>query len=232
VHKMSRTKGSVDADYELKRAAILQRIKPRLLAGETRGISFSEFAALAEVSIPTLRHYFPTRSDVVAALLEFIGSEGKPYIGLLAETNFHEIKASLQEIGGIIQAGVRRGGTTSLHALGLTEGIGNATIGPSYLNSILEPTLQALETRLALHISRGEMQDCDVRFAALNFVAPLLIGFLHQDKLGGTVVRPMQMEMLLEEQITVFVKAYGTADAAGIHERKPYGADDGDDGNG
>lgn len=206
---MARTRGSLDADYALKRAAILNKLKPRLLEGSSQRISFSEMAAIAEISIPTLRHYFPTRSNVVAALLEQIGEEGRSYINLLAVEPNTGLKESLQAVGQIIENGIRRGQTIEIHGLGLNEGIGDTTIGPSYLASILEPTLQALEARLKIHIARGEISTCDVRFAALNFVAPLLVAWLHQGKLGGTEVRPMQIEALVAEQIAIFMKAYG-----------------------
>jgi len=206
---MARTKGAVDADYKVKRVGLLEKIKPRLMAGDTRTVSFREMAAIAKVSIPTLRHYFSSRSEVVSAVLEHIGTEGRPYIGLLATASPGALCESLQTVGKIIMAGVRHGQTVNIHALGLNEGMGDATIGPSYLNSILEPTLQALEERLAGHMQRGEMRKCDGRFASLNFVAPLLIALLHQSRLGGSEVRPLSIEKLLEEQISIFMKAYG-----------------------
>jgi AcrR family transcriptional regulator len=206
---MSRTKGAVDADYAIKRARILNKLRVRFMAGQSQGIRFSAMAKIAGVSIPTLRHYFPSRSDVLSALLQQLGEEGSFYVARFANGSSPSLEDTLKELGFGIKQGVNQGGTSGIHAMGLNEGLGDAKIGPSYLQSILEPTLQALETRLTKHIKKGEMKSCDVRFAALNFIAPILVAYLHQGKLGGTKVRPMQVDALVTEQIGTFVKAYG-----------------------
>lgn len=206
---MSRPKGSVDADYQLKRAAILSRLKPHLMKPGSRGISFSAMAALADVSIPTLRHYFPRRCDVISGLLAQIGAEGQPYVRHLAEEEATDLRESLMGVGRFIAMGVQMGQVAQIHALGLNEGMGEPDVGPTYLTSILEPTLQAMEARLKLLISKGAMVDCEVRYAALNFVTPILIAYLHQGQLGGNCVRPMDIEGLISQQIATFVAAFG-----------------------
>ena len=212
---MPRPKGSVDATHPLKRTAILDGLRPHLLRPGSQDISFSAMAALAGISIPTLRHYFPRRGDVIAALLDRIGEEGKPYVARVANEAHDDLRESLLGVGRFMTEGVKSGQLSQIHAFGLNEGIGDTVVGPSYLSSILEPTLQAVEARLRRLIEKGAMRDCDVRFASLNFATPILIAFLHQGQLGGECVRPMDVEGLIRQQVETFVAAYGMGDLRG-----------------
>ncbi len=55
---------------------------------------------------------------------------------------------------------------SDVHAFGLAEGAHMPALGRVYLEALLEPTLQALEARLALHIHRGDMKPAALRHAA------------------------------------------------------------------
>ena len=77
-----------------------------------------------------------------------------------------------------------------------------------YLNDVLEPTLQALEARLAGLVAQRAIVECDTRHAALMLLSPLLLALLHQRDLGGTRCRPLSIPALIDEHVKVFVRAY------------------------
>ena len=82
-------------------------------------------------------------------------------------------------------------------------------IGPSYVDHLLEPLLQAVEARLEQHQQWGELGDHDLRFAALSLVSPVVLALLHQDGLGGQGCRPLDVEAFVVAQVNGFVRAYG-----------------------
>jgi acyl-CoA synthetase (AMP-forming)/AMP-acid ligase II len=80
---LSRTKGAKDLDHEAKRRDLLEKITLHLMARGGERASFRDLAAAAEVSPPTLRHYFGDRLAVIDAVLEECLRRGRP--GLTAQ---------------------------------------------------------------------------------------------------------------------------------------------------
>ncbi len=206
---MTRPRGSQNTMYQEKRAALLDKLRLSLTATGNDKLTFSELAAKAEVSIPTLRHYFGNRTKLIEEVLAMLNSKGQPYIRKTASALL-PFSESILEAANTMLSGVRYGRMDKVHTLGLTEGLEDAALGPAYLNQILEPGLQALETRLAAHQARGEMRSGSVRHAAITFLAPLLLVSLHQNGLGGRAVRLMEMESFVRDHVDMFVRAYGT----------------------
>src|SRR5690348_12324286 len=66
---LPRTKGVKNADYETKRRELLERMLPRFARLDLERPSLRQLAAAAEVTAPTLQHYFGDRTGVIAALL-------------------------------------------------------------------------------------------------------------------------------------------------------------------
>ena len=97
-------------------------------------------------------------------------------------------------------------GRIRAHVVGLTEGLHNDRVGPSYLQATLEPLLASVEQRLTLHVARGEMRPVDLRHAAISLIAPLLLAILHQRELGGTSVRQMDLDRFLDDHAAAFVR--------------------------
>lgn len=87
-----------------------------------------------------------------------------------------------------------RDGLGAIHRLGMTYGLSTPDFGPTYLTSVLEPTLRTAEARLARHVADGRLPPLDLRAAALSLVAPVVMSLLHQDTFGGTVTRPLDVE--------------------------------------
>jgi AcrR family transcriptional regulator len=210
---LARTKGARNADYEAKRRELLGRLLPRF-ADRTNGRpSFRQFAAAAGVTMPTLRHYFGDRSDVVAALLEEYHRLGERRLERVAqpagdfETSIHEfaqeVVAGMQAANGPVRLG-------DVFSASLAEGLMDPEIGPLSLRYILDPGVEALERRLAAHIARGEMRPSDVRAAALALMSPILLAVLHQDQMEGSGERPIALPALALEVAAAFIRAYRT----------------------
>ena len=204
---MARAKGSRNADYAEERQRLVAAVKGRLLSPEGAQASFRELAASAGVSVATLRHYFATREALLTEVMEHMHREGLPYIHEAATGDHGRLRESLRWLLEQMVMGWQFG-VGSIHAYGLTAGLGHAELGPAYVKELLEPTLQAAEARLARHIAEGEMRRCDVRHAALALLSPVLLGLLHQKQLLGAQCRPLDIDRFLEDHLEAFLRAY------------------------
>ncbi|HYV44887.1 MAG TPA: TetR/AcrR family transcriptional regulator [Myxococcaceae bacterium] len=204
---MSRTKGSRNADYGATRARLLARVRQRLVEEGGATASFRELAEAAGVSVPTLRHYFATREELLIEALAAMNRDGLPYLHAVAAGELGPLETSLRWLVRALAEGWRRG-VGRIHAFGLTAGMDHAELGPAYLDEILEPTLQAAEARLARHVARGDLPRCDLRLAALELLGPVVLALLHQGPLGGTRCRPLDVDALVEEHLHRFLRAY------------------------
>jgi AcrR family transcriptional regulator len=216
---MARTSGSRNRDYEEKRLALLKRLDPRLSDLSHARPSFREMAGAAGVSVPTLRHYFTDRDGVLQAYLVWQGSESARYRPLVASTE-DPFERSIRRVLHGSAFGLKDMGRIRTHVVGLTEGLHNARVGPSYLQATLEPLLASVEQRLTLHVARGEMRAVDLRHAAISLLAPLLLAILHQRELGGTSVRQLDLDRFLEDHAAAFVRAYA-ADPPASRPKRP-----------
>ncbi|HET7217975.1 MAG TPA: TetR/AcrR family transcriptional regulator [Vicinamibacterales bacterium] len=207
---MSRTSGSRNRNYDSKRLGLLKRLGPRLADLSQSRPSFREMAGAAGVSVPTLRHYFADRDGVVQAYLAWQGNESARYRPLVSSSD-EPFAQSIRRLLHGSSFGLKDMDRIRTHVVGLTEGLHNERVGPSYLQATLEPLLASVEQRLALHLARGEMRAVDLRHAAVSLVAPLLLAILHQRELGGTRVRSLEMERFIDDHADGFVRAYAAA---------------------
>ena len=204
---MGRTAGARNPGYEDKRRALAAAVIPRMLeAGPA--ISMRELASAADVSVPTLRHYFGDRDGVVVAAMGELLHRGQPYLRATAQASPEGLRASLVAMMHALIEGWCRFGVGKIYGTGLAMGLGHAVIGPSYVDNLLEPLLVAVEARLAQHQQRGELGAHDLRFAALALVSPVVLALLHQDGLSGRQCRPLDMEAFVQAQVDGFVRAY------------------------
>jgi AcrR family transcriptional regulator len=203
---MARPSGSNSATHDARRARLLSGVRARLTAANLPNASFRELAAAAGVTIPTLRHYFGKRDDLVEALLFDLGREGEPHVARTARADM-PFRASISDYVAFVRLGFRHG-LAEIHTLGLREGLRQDRLGPAYLNAILEPTIQSLETKLCLHQEKGDMRVCDTRVAALQLLSPLVIVFLHQNELCGDTVRPLDIDAYCTAHVDNFVRCF------------------------
>lgn len=204
---MGRPTGHRNADFEQTRKTLLESLHRRLVQPDGARASVRELAAAAGVSVPTLRHYFGDREGIVRALLEDVHRHGEPYLLMVATGPLSDLRSSIAWFLRYLDEGFLHG-VAELHALGLGAGLRDDTLGPLYLEELVEPTLKAVEARLARHLAAGHLRPCDLRAAALSLVAPALFANLHQRALGGAATRPLSLALLIEEQTEAFVRAY------------------------
>jgi AcrR family transcriptional regulator len=205
-----RPKGSRDAGYETKRRELLRKVGVRLMGREAVRPSLRDLAAAADVTVPTLRHYFGGRSDLVEAVFEDLLRQGRD--GLRRQEQSEQpFEDSISDYAhDLLRALAQRHEVklSDVFAVALAEGLVDASVGPATVRHVLEPTLETLEARLRHHIDRGEMIETDIRAAALMLLSPLLLGALHQDQLQGAVLRPMSVEAAADSIVAAFVRAY------------------------
>jgi AcrR family transcriptional regulator len=204
---MGRAAGSRNSDFEASREALLAKLSLQALKPHGARLSFRELAAGAGVSPPTVRHYFGDRAQVLRDVLAHLNKQGQVYLDAAANHPIANLRESLKWLLDSIVLGWQfRVG--AVHQLGLTAGLGDAALGPAYINEILEPTLQAAEVRLKRHIARGQLEKCDVRHAALELLAPVVLGLLHQGNLFGATCRPLDLDAFLKDHLTRFLRGY------------------------
>lgn len=204
---MPRTAGARNANFREQRNALIAKLSDRLAAKRGPNPSLRELAVSAGVSVATLRHYFHDRSGVVKAVLNRGRELGEVYLARTRQPQTGDLEDSMRQF---LQAVVRgwKHGVGALHTVGLAEGLKSDAAGVEYLTEILEPTLQSLEQRLAIHISRDEMRVADTRHAALWLLSPILLALLHQHELGGRKCRRLDVDALVEAHARVFAGVY------------------------
>lgn len=203
---MARPRGSRDRDYLEKRGALLAAARAHLSAPQGRRASWRDLAAACGVSLPTLRHYFGDRRQLVAEIMATARLEGERYLRLAAEPS-GPFPRSVADLIGMISEGLSRG-VLPLQVIGLSEGFADASAGSAYLDNVLEPILAAIATRLQAHIDLDEMRPVDTRFAAIALLSPLLVAHLHQHALGGAADYPLTMAAHDAALVEAFVRSY------------------------
>lgn len=201
---MGRRSGSRNADFEKSREELVKRVARSAHASS----SFRELAEAADVSPATLRHYFADREGVLAEVLSMQRKQGQPYMDAAATADVGDVRESLGWLLHTIAAGWSHG-LGDVHALGLGAGLGDERLGPSYVNDILEPTLQSVEARIQKHIDSKELAPTNVRHAALALLSPLVLGLIHQQGLFGAKCRPLELSAFIDDHVEHFVRAYG-----------------------
>jgi AcrR family transcriptional regulator len=204
---MGRPVGRHNADYAASREALLERLAAQVVRPHGAQTSIRELARAAGVTPPTLHHYFGTREDVLEAVLKHQRGRGQRFLDAAANHPVRGVRASLQWLLSSLVMGWQAA-VGSIHALGFSAGLGDARLGPAYVNEVLEPTLQATEARLRRHISAGELERCDVRHAAIELIAPVVLGLFHQDNLFGSRCRPLDLDVFLRDHLKRFLRAY------------------------
>lgn len=210
-YNMGRRPGARNADFAAERDALVAKLATRLAEPGAARSSMRDLAAAAEVSVATLQHYFGDRTGVFTAVFEGARQGGKVHLDAVAEGPLGSLRTSIQWFLEYATNGLMEFGLGHLHELGLTAGARDEVLGPAYLANVLEPTLQALERRLSRHQAAGQLRPCDVRIAALELVAPLLVAVLHQHSLGGTAQRPLSLDEFLKAHLAAFLRAYASA---------------------
>lgn len=193
---MPRPLGRRNPDYEEKRDRLVRDLTDYVLSTELTRQSFRQMAIAGHVAEPTLRHYFGDRDGVAREILHELGARAEPFISAVAQQSAAPEQA-VEAYVAISKAGVQHGGFARAHAFGLIEGVADPSVGRTYLTELLEPSLKALEARLAPHL-QNSADPLEARAAALMLFAPMLLAVLHQQLLGGEETAPVDLEALFE----------------------------------
>ena len=215
-------------NYEQVRARLLEAVEARLLKPDGAQSSFLELASAAGVSVPTLRHYFGTHEALLSEVMSDLRRKSLPYLYSGAVEDHGDVRQSLK---WMLEQFARSWPlyTGPSHAFCLAAGIGHESLGPTYVRELLEPTLQAIETRLARHMAQGELRQSELRGATLALFGPLMLALLHQHQLGGARERSMDLQAFIQQHLEGFLRAYGatpkqpeprTPPAAGTEPRR------------
>jgi AcrR family transcriptional regulator len=204
---MARPAGAKSQGHEQRREALLAKLQARLVQRNAMHASYRELAEAAGVSISTLQHYFGRREDIVAAILARAHAQSTPFLAVVRESA-GTFADSIADLVAYVRSGFEDFGVGDLHALGLSEGLRHGSIGPQVVDAILEPSIDAVAARLNEHQRRGEMRPADARFAALQLLGPLVLGYLHQRDLDGALAHAFDMDDFARELVTSFVRAH------------------------
>ena len=204
---MARTRGSRDREYEDRRRKLVESARARLVQPGGSRASLRDLARACGVTLPTLRHYFPSREDLILEVMQENLAQGQIHLEHMAMPN-GRFAESVREALSYTAFGFRQG-LGEIHTLGLTEGLRHSDLGPAFVELVLEPSLDALQKRLSVHIERGEMRPIDSRHAALALLSPVILAFLHQAELGGSQGHPLQLDRYLSDHADGFIRGYG-----------------------
>ena len=213
---MPRPKGARDADYDNRRSQLLRSMTHHMVRRESPRPSLRELAAAAGVSVPTLRHYFGARPQVIDAIFEECLKLGRATMDEQSRSDRPFADSILdfsRTLVGALAAG-RESRLGDFLAVSLGEGLIDPGVSRSTLRHVLDPTVATLEARLRLHVDRGEMIDTDLRDAALILLSPILLASLHQDQMGGSAESPIRLDDMVETVSAAFVRAFRKSSVA------------------
>ena len=183
------------------------RLAPHLLRADGEPATFKDLAAAAMVSPATLKHYFGDRTGVVAAVTEAFAVDAQPHLAdMAAVAAGSTVEESLTGVLlGFTQAWRQHGAGTVISG-GLAVGLGHHDNGPAVVEKVLEPLLRAMERRLEAHVARGDLPVLPVRESAISVVAPVLLALIHQDGLGGSSCRHLDVEDFTRTHVRTIVR--------------------------
>lgn len=191
------------AAYKDRRHELLSLLAPTAIAERSAPVSLRQFAIKAGVSEPTLRHFFTDRQGVVIALISYFAEGARQFLELSATPEI-SLKKAVSGYGELALSGAQSRLFAQAHAFALVESIHDPEVARAYLQTIIEPSLKALERRLAPGMDPDAASPERVRHAALALYAPILIAILHQDLLQGDEVRPLDMADFITDLTTLF----------------------------
>lgn len=181
---------------DLARIAIAERSAP---------VSLRQFAIKTGVSEPTLRHYFTDRRGVVNAIIAYFADGARDWLKRSAEPA-ESLEQAVQGYAGLALEGADTDIFAQAHAFALVESIHDPIVARAYLDTIIEPSLQAIEHRLSPSLDPAGDAPDRVRHAAIGLYAPILIAVLHQRLLRGAEARPLNMSDFFNDLTALFAQ--------------------------
>lgn len=187
---MPRPSGARNHDFEKKRAALLDTLTEFALNSGVQRPSLRQFAMAAKQSEPTLRHYFVDRQGLVIEIIRSIAARSEQ-IWALVRAPSKDPATAVSEYIKMTEISFREGMFARSHAFGLVEGLADRVVGRVYLESMLEPALNAFREKLAA-TPGGPSDKPHLLAATLVATGPLFVLALHQNLLEGRELFPME----------------------------------------
>ncbi len=181
-----------------------------MLQRDGGAMSLRDLSTAAGVAMPTLRHYFGPRHQVIDAIFEESLRLGRQGLDAqrCSEKPFNESVRDYARALVFALDNARDSRLGDLFAISLAEGLLDSKVSTSTLKHIVDPTIDALVERLTHHMARGEMVETEPRAAALMLLSPILLASLHQHQLHGAGERPIPLERLADDLGAAFVRAF------------------------
>lgn len=175
-----------------RRTELLDALTEIALQEASAPTSLRQFAIRVGVSEPTLRHYFNDRQGVVIAIIEHLALKAASFWEQCANPGA-DLADAIHGYVDLAMSGFANHSFARAHAFALVESIHDPVVAKAYLTVIIEPSLVAIEHRLAPKLDPEGKEPDRVRHTALFVYAPILMAVLHQRLLQGQHVRPLNI---------------------------------------
>ena len=170
------------------------------------GTSVREIARAVGVNEATLYHYFPSKEAILDAIIDsFI--EARPAPGDALSAPEASLAATLRHIGFGVLRQAQSVRQRKLVRLMMAEGPRLAVSGRYPFLRLMEASFAPLHALFETMMSQRQMRRVDVRFATMEFMAPLLIFSQHQHGLGGLKEEPIDPDAFVKQHVELFVRA-------------------------
>ena len=181
-----------ETDHTNRKSELLRLLAATAVADRSGPVSLRQFAIRAGVSEPTLRHHFGDRQAVVIAIIEHFARQARDFLAASAAPQA-DLDAAVHGYLNLALQGVENPVFIQAHSFALVEAIHDPVVARAYLDAIVEPSLKALEARLAPALTAQGRQAEDIRHAALSLYSSVIFAILHQRLLRGQEARPLNM---------------------------------------
>jgi AcrR family transcriptional regulator len=144
-----------------------------------------EVAARAGVSKGTLYLYYPSKEELLKAVIQQrLSSE---IAAVAAEVERHDGSASevLQEMLTAWWIGVLQSPSSAVFKLVITEVLNFPELAQFYVDEVVEPGKRLVGKVIERGIRRGEFRKVDVPSAVLSLVMPMVMLCIHKHSLGA-----------------------------------------------
>lgn len=186
-----------------RKTELLAELAATAIAERSAPVSLRQFAIRAGVSEPTLRHYFTDRQGVVIAIIGYFAAGARGFLERSAAP-----AASVEDaVRGYAELALEGADTdifAQAHAFALVESIHDPVVARAYLDTVIEPSLRAIESRLSPSLDPAGAHPDRVRHAAISLYAPILIAVVHQRLLRGGEARPLNMGAFFNDLSDLF----------------------------
>ncbi|MCC5981404.1 MAG: TetR/AcrR family transcriptional regulator [Oceanicaulis sp.] len=182
---------------------LLDLLSVAAVADRSGPVSLRQFAIRAGVSEPTLRHFFGDRQGVVIAILHHFARQAGAWLARSAEPDA-DLEASVKGYLDLSLEGFDNSLFVQAHAFALVESIHDPVVGRAYLDIVVEPSLRAIEARLAPGIDPDGQNPERIRHGALALYSTMLFATLHQRLLRGSDARPLHMDAFFGDLVQLF----------------------------